>query len=73
MTTMDAVNKILADIDALPAEYKPLVQKEASWIQKNWGLATLGALGVGYVLGAAHLLIVAVPLALFIGLALYFS
>lgn len=56
-TTMDKVNKIKADIAALPAEYRSLVQAEQAWVAKHPVWYGVILLGVGLVVGlvAPHL------------------
>lgn len=48
MTTMDKVNKIKADIAALPAEAQALFQQEQSWASKypNLSAALVGVAAI---------------------------
>lgn len=56
MTAMEKVAQIKADIAALPAEYRALVQEEQTWAKAHPVLYALILMGVGAVLAlvAAH-------------------
>jgi hypothetical protein len=63
MTIEEQLQKVIADIEALPAAARKAIITDASWLQRHWLIGMAGCVALGLMCGYLHWWLIALVMA----------